>query len=89
MPEWGVDGKFGPETEEASNQFKSEYLSLLDKHKHLISTEKNVLTSDDIKVLYASLLTEGFKESDLTGIQKKSDFSKMDIGDDKKFYEQI
>ena len=89
MPKWGVDGKFGPETEASSNGFKSKYLPILKKFKHLISSEKNVLTSDDIKVLYASLLEEGFKESDLTGIQKKSDFSKMDIGDDKEFYEQI
>ena len=89
LPKWGVDGKFGPETEASSNGFKSKYLPILKKFKHLISSEKNVLTSDDIKVLYASLLEEGFEESDLTGIQKKSDFSKMDIGDDKKFYEQI
>jgi len=89
LPKWGVDGKFGPETEASSNGFKSKYLPILKKFKHLISSEKNVLTSDDIKVLYASLLEEGFEESDLTGIQKKSDFSKMDIGDDKEFYEQI
>jgi murein DD-endopeptidase MepM/ murein hydrolase activator NlpD len=89
LPKWGVDGKFGPETEASSNGFKSKYLPILKKFKHLISSEKNVLTSDDIKVIYASLLEEGFEESDLTGIQKKSDFSKMDIGDDKEFYEQI
>jgi murein DD-endopeptidase MepM/ murein hydrolase activator NlpD len=89
LPGWGVDGKFGPETEEASNGFKSKYLNLLDKFKHLISSEKNVLTSDDIKVLFASLLDEGFKESDLSGIQKKSDFSNINIGNDKEFYEEI
>ena len=89
LPKWGVDGKFGPETEEASNGFKSKYLNLLDKFKHLISSEKNVLTSDDIKVLFASLLDEGFKESDLSGIQKKSDFSNINIGNDKEFYEEI
>ena len=89
LPKWGVDGKFGPETEEASNQFKSEYLSVLDKYKHLISTEENVLTNDDIKVLYASLLDKKFVDSDLTGIQKKSDFSNINIGNDKEFYEEI
>ena len=89
LPKWGVDGKFGPETEKASNEFKSKYVEYLDKFIYLLSSEKNVLTSDDIKVLYASLLKEGFVDSDLTGIQRKSDFSKMNIGDDKEFYEQI
>jgi len=89
LPKWGVDGKFGPETEASSNGFKSKYLPILKKFKHLISSEKNVLTSDDIKVLYASLLEEGFVESDLSGIQKKSDFSNINIGNDKEFYEEI
>ena len=29
LPKWGVDGKFGPETEASSNGFKSKYLPIL------------------------------------------------------------
>ena len=36
LPKWGVDGKFGPETEASSNGFKSKYLPILKKFKHLI-----------------------------------------------------
>ncbi len=79
LPKWGIDGLFGPETETAVKNFKKQY-GLGDDGK---------LDSGDIDYLASLLLLKGFKDSDLSGLQVQSDFSKINVGNDKEFYEQI
>lgn len=79
LPKWGVDGLFGPETESATKKFKKEYgLS-----------DDGIFDKKSLKYLYAVLLEKDFTDSDLVSIQKKSDFSQINVGDDKQFYEEI
>jgi len=79
LPKWGVDGLFGPETEKATKSFQEDY--------SLDST--GVFKQKDLQTLYAALIVSGFKESDLSSIQKKSDFSKINVEEDKSFYENL
>lgn len=79
LPQWGIDGLFGPETEKATENFKKEY-NLGDS---------GVFDTKSLKYLYAILLKKDFSDDDLTKIQKKSDFSKISVGNDKEFYEEI
>ena len=79
LPKWGVDGLFGPETEKATKDFQQKY-SLDDT---------GILRQKDLQTLYAALIVSGFKESDLSSIQKKSDFSKINVEEDKSFYENL
>jgi peptidoglycan hydrolase-like protein with peptidoglycan-binding domain/predicted nucleotidyltransferase len=79
LPKWGVDGLFGPETELAVKNFEEE---------NGISVD-GILNSDDIVKMNKLLLTKGFKDSDLSKVQKISDFDKINIGNDKDFYEAI
>jgi|688.fasta_scaffold03660_22 peptidoglycan hydrolase-like protein with peptidoglycan-binding domain len=79
LPKWGVDGLFGPETESAVKSFQ----------KSIKKSETGVLNDEDLKYLYSMLVIKGFKDSDLVSIQKKSDFSQINVGDDKQFYEEI
>jgi peptidoglycan hydrolase-like protein with peptidoglycan-binding domain len=79
LPKWGVDGLFGPETELAVSKFESDNGI----------TPDGKLTDEDIEKLIEVLESEGFDESDLSRIQKTSDFDKINIGEDKDFYEAI
>lgn len=58
LPEFGIDGKFGPETEDAVKKFQEKY--------QLDSTGK--MEVDDLKHLIALLITKKFKDSDLGNI---------------------
>jgi murein DD-endopeptidase MepM/ murein hydrolase activator NlpD len=79
LPKWGVDGLYGPETEKAVRDFEKEFdLDINGK-----------LTSNDVKFISAALLLKGFKDSDLNELQIQSDFSKINVGSDKEFYEEI
>lgn len=79
LPKWGVDGLFGPETEKATKGFKKEY-GLGDD---------GIFDTNSLKYLYAVLLKKDFSDADLAKIQKKSDFSKINVGNDKQFYEEV
>ena len=79
LPKWGVDGLFGPETEKAVKTFQEKYS---------LSTT-GVMKQEDLQTLYAALIIKDFDESDLTKIQRKSDFSQINVENDKSFYENI
>jgi murein DD-endopeptidase MepM/ murein hydrolase activator NlpD len=79
LPKWGIDGLFGPETERSVIKFKKDYNLGGD----------GIVNEKTLKYLYAVLLEKDFTDSDLVSIQKKSDFSQINVGDDKQFYEEI
>lgn len=79
LPKWGVDGLFGPETEKATKSFKKDY-NLGDD---------GIFDLKSLKYLYAVLIKKDFSDEDLSKIQKKSDFSQINIGNDKQFYEEV
>jgi len=60
LPEFGIDGKFGPETQEALKKFQQKY--------GIDPTGKAV--PKDLKYLIAALIVKGFKDSDLGGVRK-------------------
>jgi len=61
LPEWGVDGKFGPETEKAVKDFQEKFQS----------EPNGIVDSSTIDDLSIELEEKGFDEEDLTKIQKK------------------
>ena len=79
LPKWGVDGLFGPETESAVLKFESDNGI----------TPDGKLTDEDIEKMVELLESKGFDDSDLSKIQKTSDFDKINIGGDKDFYEAV
>ena len=79
LPKWGVDGLFGPETESAVLKFEEENGI----------TPDGILNSDDLTKMNELLLSKGFKDTDLSKVQKISDFDKINVGNDKDFYESI
>lgn len=58
LPIWGVDGLFGPETEDAVKSFQKKYYL----------SETGVLSSKDLKYLLGALILNKFQESDLSKI---------------------
>jgi murein DD-endopeptidase MepM/ murein hydrolase activator NlpD/peptidoglycan hydrolase-like protein with peptidoglycan-binding domain len=79
LPKFGVDGLFGPETENSVKQFQ----------KSVNLPETGMLKNDDLKYLYAKLLQKGFTDSDLSKVQKSSEVLKYDIKKDEDFYVSI
>lgn len=79
LPRWGVDGKFGPETEQAVRDFQTEFGLTVD----------GVMNQDDLNYIFVTMVSKGFKDSDLSDIQIISDFDKIKVGNDKEFYETI
>jgi len=80
LPEWGVDGKFGPETQEATKAFQ----------------ESKGINSDGIfgplemKVMIDNLIQKDFKDSNLATIQSERKipydiFTYLDLNDSKQF----
>lgn len=68
LPKWGVDGLYGPETEEAVIDFENKYSLDMDGE----------LNKNDLQHLTAALVIEDFVQSDLQDIQyDKEDFSMM------------
>lgn len=64
LPKWGVDGKFGRETESAVKSF--EKTSGID--------DDGILNADDIKKIISKLSEINFKETDLNKVKKSKDF---------------
>lgn len=76
LPKWGIDGKFGPETEKAVKSFE--------KDNGL--TEDGILKSEDIQKLLVLLINKDFEDSDLSSLQKTSEFEQIKVGSDNDFY---
>ena len=64
LPVWGIDGLFGPETENAVKSFQ----------KKTVLDESGVMTQKDLQYLYATLVKEGFEEADLSKINFKGGY---------------
>jgi len=79
LPKYGVDGLFGPETENAVKQFQ----------KSVNLPETGIIEQKDLQYLYASLLKKGFTDSDLNKVQKSSEVQKFVVEDDEDFYKSI
>jgi predicted chitinase len=59
LPKWGVDGKFGPETEKAVKEFQKKYgLS-----------ETGVMTNEDLVKLFSILIIKNFGDDNMSAIE--------------------
>jgi peptidoglycan hydrolase-like protein with peptidoglycan-binding domain len=78
LPKWGVDGKFGPETETATKLFQ----------KSVDLTEDGKIDGFDLRYLTAMLVIRKFSDQDLTKIQTNKEIDTTNITD-KNFYEKL
>jgi len=81
LPRWGIDGKFGPETESAVKKFQI--------NNNLDDT--GIITKKDLQHLFARLLINKFEQSDVSSIlsNKEESYVGVSVADDKEFYDQI
>ena len=63
LPKWGVDGKFGPETEIAVKDFQKKYG--LD--------EDGTMSSEDLTKLFSILVLKDFNDSNMSSIKQDED----------------
>ena len=78
LPKWGVDGKFGPETENATKEFQ----------KSVGLTSDGKIDGFDLRYLTAMLVIRKFSDDDLSKIQKNKEIDTGNITD-KNFYERL
>jgi peptidoglycan hydrolase-like protein with peptidoglycan-binding domain len=78
LPKWGVDGKFGPETENATKEFQ----------KSVGLTTDGKIDGFDLRYLTAMLVIRKFSDDDLSKIQKNKEIDTGNITD-KNFYERL
>lgn len=78
LPKWGVDGKFGPETENATKEFQ----------KSVSLTNDGKIDGFDLRYLTAMLVIRKFSDDDLSKIQKNKEIDTGNITD-KNFYERL
>ena len=78
LPKWGVDGKFGPETQTATKLFQ----------KSVDLTDDGKIDGFDLRYLTAMLVIRKFSDEDLTKIQKQKEIDTTNITD-KNFYEKL
>jgi peptidoglycan hydrolase-like protein with peptidoglycan-binding domain len=78
LPKWGVDGKYGPETENSVSEFQ--------KDTGLVKNGK--VGSNEIQHLIALLILKNFKDSDLGQIERDKEINTIGVTD-KNFYERI
>ena len=78
LPKWGVDGKFGPETETATKEFQ----------KSVGLTIDGKIDGFDLRYLTAMLVIRKFSDDDLSKIQKNKEIDTGNITD-KNFYERL
>jgi len=67
LPKWGIDGKFGQETEEATKKFQ-------EKNQ---MTQTGVFGSEEMKALIENLIEQNFQDSDLGKVktERQSNYS--------------
>jgi peptidoglycan hydrolase-like protein with peptidoglycan-binding domain len=78
LPKWGIDGKFGPETENATKEFQ----------KSVGLTDDGKIDGFDLRYLTAMLVIRKFSDDDLSKIQKNKEIDTGNITD-KNFYERL
>jgi peptidoglycan hydrolase-like protein with peptidoglycan-binding domain/murein DD-endopeptidase MepM/ murein hydrolase activator NlpD len=78
LPKWGVDGKYGPETENAAKEFQ----------KSMQITTDGKMDGFDLRYLTAMLVIRKFSDDDLSKIKKQKEVDTSNITD-KNFYERI
>jgi len=78
LPKWGVDGKFGPETENATKEFQ----------KSVGLTSDGKIDGFDLRYLTAMLVIRKFSDDDLSKIKKDKEIDTGNITD-KNFYERL
>jgi peptidoglycan hydrolase-like protein with peptidoglycan-binding domain len=78
LPKWGVDGKFGPETENATKEFQ----------KSVGLTADGKMDGFDLRYLTAMLVIRKFSDDDLSKIKKDKEIDTGNITD-KNFYERL
>jgi peptidoglycan hydrolase-like protein with peptidoglycan-binding domain/murein DD-endopeptidase MepM/ murein hydrolase activator NlpD len=78
LPKWGVDGKFGPETENATKEFQ----------KSVSISSDGKIDGFDLRYLTAMLVIRKFSDEDLSKIQTKKEIDTGNITD-KNFYERL
>ena len=78
LPKWGVDGKFGPETETATKEFQ----------KSVGLTIDGKIDGFDLRYLTAMLVIRKFSDDDLSKIQNNKEIDTGNITD-KNFYERL
>lgn len=78
LPKWGVDGKFGPETENATKEFQNS----------VSITSDGKIDGFDMRYLTAMLVVRKFSDDDLSKIQTKKEIDTGNITD-KNFYERL
>lgn len=78
LAKWGVDGKFGPETQNAVKKFQSSY-GLSDSGK---------VGENELQYLTALLILKNFKDDDLSSIKKDKEIDVAGLSD-KNFYEKL
>jgi peptidoglycan hydrolase-like protein with peptidoglycan-binding domain len=78
LPRYGVDGKFGPETQGAVKDFQSS----------VGLPQTGIFGVEDSKYLLAMLIQKGFTDSDLRGLQYDRDFG-LESKNDQDFYQTL
>lgn len=63
LPKWGIDGKFGPETEIAVKDFQKKYEL----------TDDGSMNSEDLTKLFSILTLKDFNDSNMSSIKKDED----------------
>lgn len=79
LPKFGVDGKFGQETEEATKKFQ-------EKNN---MTETGVFGKEEIKTLIENLISQNFKDSDLGKVQTERQYSDSSVKSSLKFRDAV
>jgi predicted nucleotidyltransferase len=79
LPKWGIDGKFGEETEEATKKFQ-------EKNN---MTQTGVFGTDELKALIENLIESNFTDSDLNKVQKNREFKSGSINSSLKFRDAV
>ena len=69
LPKWGVDGKFGPETELAVKEFQKKY----------DLTDDGSMDSEDLTKLFSILVLKDFNDSNMSSIEKEENLVSSDI----------
>jgi predicted chitinase/predicted nucleotidyltransferase len=69
LPKWGIDGKFGPETEQAVKDFQKKYGL----------QEDGSMNTEDLTKLFSILTLKNFNDSNMSKIKKDEDLTSSDI----------